>query len=717
MLRALVQRLKWPIQTSVFVAHLVHHTLAFFVWAVLLLHVVMPMLSAGVSARLISAESRRFLTEGSVSWRGVLAAALVPAVLVALRQAYLSWEEYRDWLRTRGFAPTHPVHLLKWPVRTGRFVATVLHQTAGFFGWAWIVFALIGSIGQAGFHMSKLWEYGVAYLAGVGGSDWERLLALAVVPALLIAIWNAKRAYRRLHSMVHERVQKHEMPGSTLRDAWRMISFGNRSPASAAGKTSSPLDCIEHFVVLMLENRSFDTMLGRLYPKSAAFEGLAGTETNVDGDGASFGIDGADVPGLDPFTIPSADPGEHWADINEQIFGWEAAQAKSFTKPNMSGFVSNYLRQKREPLHAFLPWAVMYSFSPAQLPVLSGLARQFAVCDRWFASAPCQTWPNRFFMHTGTHGGFENNCPGALYDMPTIFERLQEAKGFAGWSVYYHDIAQSMALSRLWANPVGFAPFDKFLREAANGTLPAYSFIEPRFFTDLDVPNDQHPPHDVTHGEKLIADVYNALRNGPAWNSTLLIITYDEHGGCYDHVPPPIASAPSSEALQPFAFDRYGVRVPAVLVSPYIRPGTILRPPGRVPFDHTSVIATLRKRFGLGGPLTLRDAVAPTVEGVLTLSKPDNAGPSRVAARAIGTTLDLRLGRSPKQLNALQQSLLELSRNLPTSLADVDAHVLRKRTSPTAHPHDANISPRQAIEEVKRCVSGLFPAIERLSLR
>ena len=171
-----------------------------------MIHVVVPIVGAGFNIHQISEEARKFLAEGRVGWRGVIAVALVPAVLVALRQAYLSWEGLSDGLRARGFAPTHPVHWLKWPFRTGRFVATLLHQTAAFCAWAWILFALIGSLGQAGSYVSKLREAGIDYILDVGRLDWKYLLAVSAIPALLFALWNAKRAYRRLHAMAQERL-------------------------------------------------------------------------------------------------------------------------------------------------------------------------------------------------------------------------------------------------------------------------------------------------------------------------------------------------------------------------------------------------------------------------------------------------------------------------------------------------------------------------------
>jgi phospholipase C len=158
----------------------------------------------------------------------------------------------------------------------------------------------------------------------------------------------------------------------------------------------------------------------------------------------------------------------------------------------------------------------------------------------------------------------------------------------------------------------------------------------------------------------------------------LLIVIFDEHGGLYDHVPPPAAVPPSRESTTPFNFDRYGVRVPAVIVSPYIEKGLVFRPPAQTPFDHTSVIATLRKRFALGPPLTARDAAAPDLAAALTLSEPTNMGPERIEALPVALmTARAALAAAEEPPSDLQASLLELSRNLPTEGDDVSAHVRR----------------------------------------
>lgn len=212
MLRAQALRLKWPVQVSVFVTHFLHHALAFFVWASLILHVAIPMAAAGMNVHQITQEGRKFLSEGRVSWRSVIAIALIPAVLVAARQAYLSWEGVRDRLHARGYAPDHGIHVFKWPIRTGRFVATLLHQMAAFCGWVWILLALVGSLGEASNHAMSLREAGLDYFKDVGGIDWRYLLAVSAVPALLMALWNARRAYRRLLAMAQDHLPKLAVP-------------------------------------------------------------------------------------------------------------------------------------------------------------------------------------------------------------------------------------------------------------------------------------------------------------------------------------------------------------------------------------------------------------------------------------------------------------------------------------------------------------------------
>lgn len=455
------------------------------------------------------------------------------------------------------------------------------------------------------------------------------------------------------------------------------------------------LSKIEHFVVLMLENRSFDNILGRLYPKSENFDGLSGTEFNLDLHGRPIYVNNLPGTTADVMTTPDPNPGERWTDINEQLFG--VVDPPPGAVPQMNGFVLNYLKQTRKPADRYDSKRVMHYFVPEQVPVISQLARQFAVSDRWFASAPTQTWPNRFFVHTGTANGYENNAPPHFpYMMPTIFSRLKEMDPINGWRIYFHDAVQAAALARLWQIRHHFVRYSKFQTDVQEGRLPAYTFIEPDYLSVLGSQNDQHPPTSVAAGERLIADVYNSLRQGPAWTSTLLIIIFDEHGGCFDHVPPPVAVPPSGSRSTPFNFDRYGVRVPAVFVSPYIRQGHVLRPPGATPFDHTSIVATLRKRFELGAPLSDRDAAAPSIEAVLTLSEPTNMGPERIVAPVPQTRIaSAEAGLEAAPVTDLQASLVDLARTLPDPGED-EVHIRRLEASPPSSSATQALSRGQA---------------------
>ncbi|RFB79256.1 alkaline phosphatase family protein [Methylovirgula sp. 4M-Z18] len=458
---------------------------------------------------------------------------------------------------------------------------------------------------------------------------------------------------------------------------------------------------IAHVVVLMLENRSFDCMLGRLYPSRVDFNGLKGIEKNCS-NGVDYPV-WTSGPALDPqnASIPHVDPGERFTDMNDQIFGAGNVPPAPAT---MAGFVENYLAQNATND----PEAVMHGFSPEQVPVLSTLAKSFGVSDSWHASAPNQTWPNRFFMHTGTAAGYVNNSPTHFpYVMPTIFNRLSENQ--RSWKIYHHDIPQAATLSAIWAElPDKLASFESdFMTDAMAGRLPNYSFIEPRYFADPALnrmPNDQHPPHNVSYGERLIARCYDALRHGAGWKQTLFIITYDEHGGIYDHVPPPIAMSPDNLRSDGFAFDRYGVRVPAVLISPWIPAGSIVRPPASspYPFDHTSVLATLRKLFQLGAPLSQRDAVAPDLLDALSLPAPTNDGPDSIPVPMVSSSADEIAAALNAPANDFQKALAKLADNLPDGLAFVKTQIDALATSP-----GTGAAPDTVAEALKVVMNGL----------
>ncbi len=389
----------------------------------------------------------------------------------------------------------------------------------------------------------------------------------------------------------------------------------------------APLDQIKHLVVLMMENRSFDHMLGFMAAPDYPIDGLTGSETNPNSQEKDVPVtDDADFSGgLTP------DPGHHFPDVNLQIFG--NYEGRNDGGPLMKGFVVSYEKHTHDVGKSA---RIMNCFSPDKVPVLSTLARQYAVCDRWFSSVPGPTLPNRSYMHSATSIGRVDMSPIWRDESTTIYELLDKFGVSA--KIYYHDWSVAMTFKMLAdGQSKWFGLFDDFNRACSKNTLPAYSFIEPRYNaqdagSQVFEANDQHPDHNVADGEQLIKDVYNAIRKNPdVWASTLLVITYDEHGGLYDHVTPPATVNPDGKIAQdtgenvatipPFDFTRLGIRVPTVLVSPYITPGTI----DSAVYDHTSIIATARKLF-LGANadsnfLTARDKQANTFEHVLTLAQ------------------------------------------------------------------------------------------------
>ncbi len=396
----------------------------------------------------------------------------------------------------------------------------------------------------------------------------------------------------------------------------------------------SGLSSIEHVVVLMLENRSLDHMLGYLYsasgnvsPTGSAFEGLTGNEQNLDASGTPVKIFQISSSTPNAYSMPGSDPGEGYMATNSQLFGSTQAPADG-TAATMNGFVADYtytLGWESAPSSGYtvLPGTtagdIMGCYTPEALPVLSGLARGFAACDHWYGSAPTETLPNRALACLGTSQGHLDDKT-RTFTAPSIFGTLTNHG--IDWAVYGYD-AQPLARYSYTditnAAATHFGLFPAFTAAAAAGTLAPYAWLEPSWGASG---NSQHPNYDVALGEQLIHDVYYALRNGPAWNQTLLIVTYDEHGGLYDHVPPPWGAIPPDNAAGEYGFDftRFGPRVPTVLVSPLIEAGTVFRAPnGGPPLDHTSILKTVENRWGLPA-LTARDGAAPDVSGVLTLA-------------------------------------------------------------------------------------------------
>jgi phospholipase C len=409
---------------------------------------------------------------------------------------------------------------------------------------------------------------------------------------------------------------------------------------------------IDHVVVLMLENRSMDHMLGYLYadsgnvsPAGDPFEGLTGAESNQDASGDAITVFPITQATANAYLMPGSDPGEGYMATNQQLFGATSNPTKG-AAPTMGGFVSDYAYtlgwESKESGWSIVAGTtsndIMGCYTPEALPVLSGLARGFAVADHWFGSVPTETLPNRAFAGCGTSQGHMDDKT-RTFTAPSIFGSLTSHG--VDWGIYGYDAEplSKHTFTDIAGEPASrFGVFADFRAAAASGSLPAYVFLEPSWGASG---NSQHPNYDVALGEQLIHDTYYALRNGSAWDQTLLIITYDEHGGCYDHVPPPWTATPPDDDAGEFGFDftRFGPRVPTVLVSPLISPATVFRvPPDSTPLDHTSILKTIETRWGLPA-LTARDAAAPDVSAALTLATARTDDPLQgVTVPSSGTT-------------------------------------------------------------------------------
>jgi phospholipase C len=404
-------------------------------------------------------------------------------------------------------------------------------------------------------------------------------------------------------------------------------------PRRPAGTPTEALP-FDHVVVVMMENHSFDNLLGALahsgQPKAQGLKfntrGVA-LNSNPGPEGAVRSF---------PFATTAQGPNvsQSWNATHRQIDGGK-----------MDGFVSS-VGGADQP---------MGYWTKDLLPFPYSLASTFCVANRWFSSAPCQTYPNRRFLMAGTAYGNISTDVESLKDPPppngTIWDRLHHYE--ISWRNYFTDLPSVGIIgSTVEKYPQNLAPIAKFYGDCAAGTLPSVSIVDPEFGVAGIVGSslatlpalqpiaeklettggDEENPQDMAYGEYWASTVLKAVLNSPAWPRTLLIYTYDEHGGYYDHVPPPAAIAPDSIAPKlgpgdvPGGYDIYGPRVPAVVVSPYSKPNAVTN----VVHDHTSFLATVQAKWNLPA-LTYRDANAKTVKDFLNLEAPAFLAPPTIA--------------------------------------------------------------------------------------
>jgi phospholipase C len=369
------------------------------------------------------------------------------------------------------------------------------------------------------------------------------------------------------------------------------------------GKQSDParaanLEKVDHVVVLMLENRSFDHMLGYL--------SLMGGRSEI--DGLRPGLANQDQGRTYPVhhlagTALEMDPDHSASAIDQQV-----------ANGSMSGFVASAAATlARRGVDDGDPGCVMGYYDGGDVPVYDHLAAEFAVCDRWFSSVRGATLPNRLYALCGVAAGSRDDRPPyipPLYHQHSFVRYLDAHHVSWRWYSFDPGTLRLADVHYRLGHHQRFGYFSKtglpwqtifdvtvnpkipsFLEDAAAGTLRQVSWIDPAFtnFNLLGFPvNDDHPPADIKDGQDLVLAVYDALAGGPQWDRSLLVIVYDENGGFYDHVPPPQAADD-----EPEMFGKYGVRVPAIIISPWIEPRTV----SHTLFDHTSIIKTILSRF------------------------------------------------------------------------------------------------------------------------
>jgi phospholipase C len=380
-------------------------------------------------------------------------------------------------------------------------------------------------------------------------------------------------------------------------------------PGLPAGAPSMPQ--IKHIVVLMMENHSFDNMLGMVpfqVPGRAGLDGLT----------------------MKRGRIVNSNPGPrgrvvaHRASSPCQLQGepsqaWNASHI-SYARGHNNGFVA-----------ASGPSA-MWFWDKRHLPFTYSLARHFPIGQRYFCSTLCQTYPNRRFFFTGTASGLISTNLTLTNQIPaangSIFDRLDAHR--IDYAVYYGDLPSWAIVPGLVTAARGRRQhkFDDFYPDVAAGRLPAFTFLDPNYST-----TSEEDPQDVDVGEAFIARVVRALMRAPTWKNTALFITYDEHGGYYDHVPPPRAIKPDNIAPKlapgdvPGAYDRYGFRVPLIVVSPWARAGYV----SNVVQDHTSMTAFIERKWNLPA-MTFRDANAQPMTDYFDFTRPAFAKPPPLAA-------------------------------------------------------------------------------------
>eukprot|EP00927_Polykrikos_kofoidii_P055340 TRINITY_DN49608_c0_g1_i1.p1 TRINITY_DN49608_c0_g1~~TRINITY_DN49608_c0_g1_i1.p1 ORF type:complete len:562 (-),score=80.28 TRINITY_DN49608_c0_g1_i1:146-1831(-) len=465
-----------------------------------------------------------------------------------------------------------------------------------------------------------------------------------------------------------------------------------------------PRPMIDHVVVLMLENRTFDNVFGVFMDRRYASKEIEPSRWDVRAkegkrlydyynvckrkDGKNFTMpvwsrdpEDEDIMSEEALGVPNGDPAEKFVLLNRCLFNCD--DPDQGTVPTLGGFAQEYYNLEihdRDMLHEAwvdetdfnkLRSPAMHVFLPEQMQIFTELATAFGLSDTYHSSAPCQTWPNRLFMHCGHCYGYVNNLadnsepydkeptitPGTTERMtqfsdPTIFSVLLNHD--VEWAIYHGDWALSTLLHLELHGQMGYMrSFDycaNFSSHVEMGNIAPFTWVEPQYLQQgSSPPNDMHPPHNTLYAQQLVADIYNSLRsNEETWKKTVFFVNTDEGVGIFDHVPPPDAPDPVKGYEKPLLgfvqqddprlmrwnpFTRYGTRVPCLIATPFLDPRSVVRPPetSEYPFDHCSIVRTVFDLFvGPDVKLTNRDKLAPSFVPHFRETAREDLGPKEI---------------------------------------------------------------------------------------
>jgi len=381
----------------------------------------------------------------------------------------------------------------------------------------------------------------------------------------------------------------------------------------------------KHVVVLMMENRSFDHILGWLRTNNTNIDGLTGKESNPYStkDPNSKRV----VVNTNGYDISKFDPGHSFGATSEEVYGVTTVPPSGKGVPQMNGFVQNAYKSHSDPSN------VMSMFTSATAPVINSLGVNFAIFDKWFCSIPGPTDPNRAFFMSGTANGMVDNFNGTLWSQQSYFDWL--GKRGITWNAYYQEDPWAVMYFQDMhkaPNSQNVHQLTQFFTDVKSGKLAQYTLLQPQSATHKTLPTWQHPDAPVSEGERLYKQIYEALRASSFWNDLVFIITYDEHGGFFDHVAPPQTGVPAPDGVvghNGFKYDRLGVRIPTVAISPLIPAGTVVHQPPQAqsPFptsqyESTSIMSTANLIFGIKDHISARAQWSGTFEHIFSLSTP-----------------------------------------------------------------------------------------------